>query len=520
MKKELIINVTPKEVVIALLEDKRLVELHKEKHNSEYAVGDLYLGRVRKLVPGLNAAFVDVGYEKDAFLHYFDLGPQVQNLLKYTGQVRSKSRQSSSLSKDKVFPDINKEGNIKEVLKPGQELLVQVAKEPISTKGPRISTELSIAGRYLVMVPFTDRISVSSKIKSRKEKDRLKRLIQSIKPKNFGVIVRTVAENKRVAELDRDLRELTQKWEECFNSLGDATPPSRVLGELDRTAAMLRDVLNDEFNSIIINDQKLYDETLNYLKSIAPDKAKIVKLHKGSRNLFDHYGIEKQIKASFGRHVSMQSGVYLVIEHTEALHVIDVNSGNTSKKEKSQEENALRTNLEAAEEIARQLRLRDMGGIIVVDFIDMQNNENRKKLFNKMTEVMEEDRAKHYILPPSRFGLIEITRQRVRPEMEIKTAEYIPSETGEPQKVQATILLIDEIEQNLISAMENKGEKVASLKAHPFVHAYFVQNKRKYQYKWLMKYKRWISIIPRTAYPLMQYKLLNTSNEEIIFEKS
>jgi len=519
VKKELIINVTPKEVVIALLEDKKLVELHKERHNSEYAVGDLYLGRVRKLVPGLNAAFVDVGYEKDAFLHYFDLGPQVQNLLKYTGQVRGKKRQSSSLGHDKLLPDINKEGNIKEVLKPGQELLIQIAKEPISTKGPRISTELSIAGRYLVMMPFTDRISVSSKIKSRKEKDRLKRLIQSIKPKNFGIIVRTVAENKKVAELDRDLRELLQKWDECYNNLEKATPPARVLGELDRTSAMLRDVLNDQFNSIITNDKSLYEETKSYLQSIEPDKAKLLKYHKGTSSLFDHYGIEKQIKASFGKHVSMSSGVYLVIEHTEALHVIDVNSGNTSKKEKSQEENALRTNLEAAEEIARQLRLRDMGGIIVVDFIDMQNSENKKALFNKMSEVMSHDRAKHYILPPSRFGLIEITRQRVRPEMEIKTAEYIPSESGEPQKVQATILIIDEIEQRLIAAIENKGEKVTTIKAHPFVHAYFMQNKKKYQYKWLLKYKRWVRIIPRTAYPLMQYKMLNAANEEIIFDK-
>lgn len=519
MKKELIIKVTPKEVVLALLEDKKLVELHKEKHNSEYAVGDLYLGRVRKLVPGLNAAFVDVGYEKDAFLHYFDLGPQVQNLLQYTNGVRSKKLNSSNLKSMELLPDINKDGNIQEVLKQGQEVLIQVAKEPISTKGPRISTELSIAGRYLVLVPFTDRISVSTKIKSRKEKDRLKRLIQSIKPKNFGVIVRTVAENKRVAELDRDLRELLQKWDQCYHNLAAAKPATRVLGELDRTAAMLRDVLNDQFNSIVIDDAALYEETKSYLKSIEPEKAKIVKHHKGSANIFDHYGIEKQIKASFGKHVSMPSGVYLVIEHTEALHVIDVNSGNTSKKEKSQEENAVRTNLEAAEEIARQLRLRDMGGIIVIDFIDMQSSENKKLLFAKMNEVMEADRAKHYVLPPSKFGLVEITRQRVRPEMEIRTAEYIPDKNGEQQQVQATILIIDEIESQIKRSIEDDKEKLTSVKVHPFVHAYFMQNKKKYQYKWFMKYKRWIKIIPRTAYPLMNYKILNNKNEEINFAK-
>lgn len=517
MEKELIINVTPKEVEIALLEDKQLVELNKAKHNSEFAVGDLYLGRVRRLAPGLNAAFIDVGYERDGFLHYFDLGPQAANVLKYLRIVRSSKTNTANLKDFTLEPDINKQGNIKDVLKQGQEVLVQIAKEPISTKGPRITTELSIAGRYIVLVPFSDRISISSKIRNRKEKERLKRLIQSIKPKNFGVIVRTVAENKKVAQLDKDLRETLQKWEEGFHGLQESTPPARVLGELDRTAAMIRDLMNSDFNSIQINDKRLYDDTKAYLKSIAPERASIAKHFKDSKSIFDFFGIEKQIKALFGRHVTMRTGAYLVIEHTEAMHVIDVNSGNTAKKDKSQEDNALRVNLEAATEIARQLRLRDMGGIIVVDFIDMQKSENKKALYNHLTEVMKSDRAKHYVLPPSKFGLIQITRQRVRPEMDIKTMETIPTANGDTE-VQPTILLVDEIERRVKASLSSKGEKVAVVKAHPFIEAYMKRNMRKYQLFWLRRFHKWVRIEGRTAYPLVQYKLLNRKNEEISSE--
>lgn len=514
MNKELIINVTSREVFIALLENKTLMELHQEKHNNAYTVGDLYLGRVKKLVPGLNAAFVEVGYERDAFLHYFDLGPQASNVQKYCDMVRNRKLNGSSMKDFELEPDIDKGGNIKQVLKPGQDVLIQIAKEPISTKGPRISTELSIAGRYIVLVPFSDRISVSSKIKSRKEKDRLRRLIQSIKPKNFGIILRTNAENMKVAELDKDLRELLQKWDEGFHTLQNAEVPTRILGELDRTNAIIRDVLNDDFNAIYVDDKSYYEEIRSYLKSFAPEKVKMVKLYKNKASIFDYFGLEKQIKASFGKHVTMKSGAYLVIEHTEALHVIDVNSGNTAKKENSQEENALRTNMESAAEIARQLRLRDMGGIVVIDFIDMQKSENKKTLFNKISEEMKKDRAKHYVLPPSKFGLVQITRQRVRPEMEIKTAEVIPTKEGD-QQVQATILLVDEIENQVKNLIENQQQSVKSIKVHPFIDAYFKQNRKKYQWKWFFKWKKWIKIHPRTAYPLVQYKIIGPEESQL-----
>jgi ribonuclease G len=511
MDKELVIDASSDEVRIALLEDKRLVELHNEKPDNQFAVGDLYLGRVKKIVPGLNAAFVDVGYEKDAFLHYLDLGPQLRSLQKYLAASRKKKTNHKLLNGFKLEEDINKDGNINEVLTQGQELLVQVAKEPISTKGPRITCELSLAGRFLVLVPFSNRISVSSRIKSRNEKVRLKSLIESIKPDNFGVIIRTVAENKKVAELDQDLKDLVNRFAGLRQTLAEAKPPQKVLGELSKSAAMLRDMLNPSFNAITINDEVYFGEIKNYLQTIAPEKAGICKFHKSKTPIFDHFGIEKQIKALFGRNVTMKSGAYLVIEHTEALHVIDVNSGNVSKSEDNQETNALRVNIEAAEEIARQLRLRDMGGIIVVDFIDQRKAESRKALVEKMKEYMKPDKAKHHILPPSKFGLVQITRQRVRPEMEIKTSEIIPTADGK-KEVRATILLIDDIENELESILAlNKGK--VSIFCHPFIRAYFKQEN--YHWKWFMKYKRWIGITSSNSLPLVEYSFLDSKGNKI-----
>ena len=384
MNNELIIHSTPGEVIIALLSDKRLVELNREKSNNNFSVGDFYLGKVKKVMPGLNAAFVDVGYEKDAFLHYLDLGPQAASLMKYTKMVQSGKLINSDLGDFKNEADIPKDGKISTMVSTGQNILIQIAKEPISTKGPRITSELSIAGRFLVLVPFSDKISVSQKIKEPEEKNRLKRLMTSIKPKNFGVIVRTVAENKTVAELDADLKDLINKWDICFQEMKDAQPPKKVLGELDRTSAILRDMLNASFNSIHVDDPKMFEEIKSYLRTISPEQEKIAKLYKGTVPIFDQFDVDKQMKALFGKTVTMKTGAYLIVEHTEALHVIDVNSGHRAKSGSSQEQNALEVNLDAAVEVARQLRLRDMGGIIVVDFIDLHSAENRKLLYNKL----------------------------------------------------------------------------------------------------------------------------------------
>ena len=514
MNKELIINSGPSGVEIALLEEKSLVELNKEKSDTSFAVGDIYLGKVRKIMPGLNAAFIDVGYEKDAFLHYLDLGPQIRSLNKLTRLTQQGRIKSPSLEKFRLEKDIEKTGKISNVLTSGHQILVQVAKEPISTKGPRVSSELSLAGRYLVLVPFSNRISLSQRIKSFDERKRLKRLILSIKPENFGVIIRTVAENKKVADLDNDLKNLVEKWDNSFKRLHKADPPTKIVSELDRTSAILRDIMNESFNSIVVNDQTLYEDTRSFLNSIAPDKTKIVKLYKGKKPIFENFGIDKQISNSFGRIVTIRSGIYLIIEHTEALHVIDINSGHRVNKENSQEENALMVNIEAATELARQLRLRDMGGIIVIDFIDMKLASNRRKLFQKLKDEMAKDRAKHTILPPSKFGLVQITRQRVRPEMNVKNAERCPvcAGTGE---IKPSLVYIDELENNLRYLIQDQNEKYLTITLHPFLYAYLTKGWKSIQLTWYFKYKRWIKIKPDKSYNLLEYHFFNKNNDEI-----
>ncbi|MGE0567219.1 MAG: ribonuclease E/G [Bacteroidia bacterium] len=517
MNHELVINSTPGEAVIALLNDKRLVELHREKSNSKFLVGDIYLGRVKKVMTGLNAAFVDVGYEKDAFLHYLDLGPQAKSLIKYLDLVKSGKQNVSNLMYFKNEPDIKKDGKINDIVKSGQHILVQVAKEPISAKGPRITTEISMAGRYLVLIPFSDKISVSSKIKNNEEKHRLKELMQTIKPKNFGVIVRTVAEGKSVSDLEADLQELSDRWDKCFKEFKTAEPPMRVLDEMDRTSSILRDLLNESFNAIHVNDKAISEDLKDYLKSIAPDKVDIVQHYKGTLPIFDSFGVEKQIKGLFGKTVHMKSGAYLVIEHTEALHVFDVNSGNRAKSDSSQEENALEVNLEAAVEVARQLRLRDMGGIIVVDFIDLHNADNRKKLFDKLKEEMKLDRAKHNILPPSKFGLIQITRQRLRPEMNVEVMETCPSCNG-TGKVQPSLLFVDQIENALRFIIKDQNQKGIILQVHPYIEAYIKKGRwlKSRQWKWYREFKQWIEIQPIESYSFMDYKFFTKEMDEII----
>lgn len=515
MSNELVIDVNPNEIVIALLSNRQLVQLTREKSNLQFAVGDIYLGKVKKIMPGLNAAFVDVGYEKDAFLHYLDLGHQFRSLNKFLQQALARKGRNMSISKMRLEQDIDKNGKIADVIKSGQYILVQVAKEPISTKGPRLCSEISIAGRNIVLMPFSDKVSISQKIKSAEEKNRLKQLLQSIKPKNYGIIVRTVAEGKRVAELDQELRSLVEKWEDSFLHIREMNPPKLVLGEMDRTTAILRDILNSSFENIYVNDASAAKDIKNYIAGIAPDKAKIVKHVSGELPIFDQLGIDKQIKSSFGKTVSFKNGAYLIIEHTEAFHVIDVNSGNRSKAGNDQETNALEVNLAAADEIARQLRLRDMGGIIVVDFIDMHSAENRQKLFDRMKEIMSTDRTKHNILPLSKFGLMQITRQRVRPEMNVEIQETCPTCMGSG-KIEPSVLLTDQIEDKLKLVVAQQKDKKITLKVHPFVAAYINKGLWKtLRRQWQSQLNIKLSVIAIPSYDLLGYKFFDQNNCEI-----
>ncbi len=515
MSSDLIIDVTPSEIVIALQENKKLVELTREKSGAKFAVGDIYLGKVKKIMPSLNAAFIDVGYEKDAFLHYLDMGPQFSTLNKFLRIVSSRKNKITSISKIQSEPDINKEGRITEILKVGQKLLVQVAKEPISTKGPRLTSEISIAGRFMVLMPFSDKVSVSQKIKSNEEKSRLKKLIQSIKPRKYGVIVRTAAEGKRVADLDQELRGLVDKWETSFHKLKRAPAPSLIIGEIDRATALLRDIYHPNFNSIIVNDQPVCNEITDYIGSIQADKKKIVKLYKGRRPIFEHYGIEKQIKASFGKTVSFKNGAYLIVEHTEAFHVIDVNSGNRAKTAGDQESSALEVNLAACDEIARQLRLRDMGGIIVIDFIDMHVQANRQKVYDHMKEIMANDRTKHNILPLSKFCLMQITRQRVRPEEIIETAEKCPTCNGSG-KIMPTVLFVDDLDSKVRYILKDLNKKKLSVAVHPYIAAYLTNGIKSYRNRWFFQFFKWVKIEPNSSLTFLEYHFFDENMEEII----
>ena len=470
MKSELIVDVQPQEIAIALTEDDRLQEVAREQRGQDnFSVGNIYYGRVKKVMPALNAVFVDVGYEKEAFLHYLDLGSQFRTLQSYVTKAVSDRRRVPLIQKTQRQPEVGKEGQIADVLKVGDTLLVQVSKEPINTKGPRLTAEISIAGRNIVLIPFADGVMVSQKIKREAERQRLKQLLLSIKPQGFGIIVRTVAEDKRVAELDNELRLLVERWEQTIRSLQQHEPVSLISEEMGRTLGIIRDVLTPDFTSIQVNNREIYDDVRRYLELIAPESAKIVKLYEGTQPIFDHFDITRQMKTGLGRTVGFKHGGYLIIDRTEALFSIDVNSG-SKKLYEDQEENAFQFNMLAADELVHQLRLRDIGGIIIVDFIDMDSKEHQQQLYEYVRKLMDRDRAKHNVLPLSKFGLMQITRQRVRPAVEMEVMETCPTCMGKG-KIQPSILFTDQVEEACEHMSDYYGRGIR-LHLHPYVYAF------------------------------------------------
>ncbi len=514
MKSELVVDVQQEDVSIALLEDSRLVSLQKESRNIAYAVGDLYLAKVKKIMPGLNAAFLDVGYEKDAFLHYLDLGPQFSTYTKFLEEAFADKKKVPNISKFKLEPDIPKQGTIQNVIQPGQQLLVQIAKEPISSKGPRLTTEISFTGRFMVLMPFGDKISISQKIKSTEEKIRLRQLVGSIKPKGFSVIVRTSAENKRVAELNHEMRTLVKCWEDSIAKMQRSQAPALIYEEDSRMVSVIRDIFSPNFENIYVNDEEAFTQIQNYVALISPENREIVKLYNKDIPIFDHFNITRQIKSSFGKTVTFKSGAYIIIEQTEALHVIDVNSGSRSKASSDQESNALDVNCKAADEIARQLRLRDMGGIIVVDFIDMNKAEHRQALYDHMREAMANDRARHNILPLSKFGLMQITRQRVRPALEITTSETCPSCFGKGE-IQPSILFTDKLEEKLDYLVNHLKVKKFNLYLHPFVEAYVKKGMFSLYGKWKRRFGRGFKVIADESMAYLQYRVIDATGREL-----
>ncbi len=515
MRSELVVDVQPADISTALLEDGRLVSLQKESRDASYAVGNLYLAKVKKIMPGLNAAFVNVGYSKDAFLHYLDLGSQFSSYRAFIKAAReSKGKHTPMLSKTKLKPDIDKHGSVSDVLTAGDELLVQIAKEPINTKGPRLTTEITFTGRFMVLIPFNNKISVSQKIKDAGERARLRRLIESIKPANFGVIIRTSAQGKKAAELNSELKVLLHSWEEAIDKIQFATPPSLVYEEDSRAVSLIRDVFSPDFESIHVNNAEIYEQIHKYVSLIAPERSEIVKIYSNEQPIFDKFNVTRQIKSSFGKTVSFKSGAYIIIESTEALHVIDVNSGNRSKASTDQESNALDVNLLAADEIARQLRLRDMGGIIVIDYIDMAKSEHRQALYDHMREVMQKDRARHNILPLSKFGLMQITRQRVRPALDIVTAETCPS-CGGKGEVQPSLLFTDMLKDKVSYMVNNLGMDNFIMYVHPFVDAYLKKGIFSEYFKWKREFKRKFKILPDQNLTYLEYKVLDSARNEV-----
>ncbi len=515
MRSELVVDVTPTTISTALTEDGRLMSLQRESRDASYAVGNLYLAKVKKLMPGLNAAFVNVGYSKDAFLHYLDLGSQFTSYAQFIKSVLDDGgKRQLNISQMTLGDDIDKHGSITDVLTQGQELIVQIAKEPISTKGPRLTTEITFTGRFLVLTPFNDKISVSQKIKDRAEKTRLRRLIESIKPRNFGVIIRTSAENKRAAELHSELKVLLKCWEDAVAKARYSSPATLLYEEESRAVGEIRDIFNPDFESIHVNDAEIFEQIRNYVNLIAPDRSDIVKLYSDDEPIFDKFNITRQIKSSFGRTVSFKSGAYIIVESTEALHVIDVNSGNRSKASTDQESNALGVNLLAADEIARQLRLRDMGGIIVIDFIDMAKAEHRQELYTHMKEVMANDRARHNILPLSKFGLMQITRQRVRPALDIVTAETCPS-CGGKGEVQPSLLFTDTLKDKIDYLVNSLKVSNFIMYVHPFVDAYLKKGLISEYWRWRREFGRKFRILPDQSLTYLEYRIIDKDRNEI-----
>ncbi len=512
MGNEIIIDAQQDVTSIALLKDERVVEFIKEEHKNSSFVGNIYIGTVKKIMPGLNAAFIDIGQGKEGFLHYLDLGASFTttgNFLKAALADRKRLPE-----KEFITDTFDKEGNIANVLTSGQKLLVQIIKEPISTKGARLTAEISLAGRNVVLMPFENKTTVSQKISSKDERSRLRNLVQSLKPSNYGAIIRTVAQGKKVADLDNELKILVKRWEAALASIQMSTGNELILEEINRAETLLRDVFNSKFENIYVNNPSMYQEICDYVRLIAPNKADIVKLYDGELPIFDHFAVTKQVKSLFGRTVSFKRGAYLIIEHTEALTVIDVNSGNRMRSSQGQEENAMEVNLAAAEEIAHQIRLRDIGGIIVIDFIDLADADNRQKLFDYMVQLMSEDRARHNILPLSKFCLMQITRHRVRPAISVDVEETCPTCFGKG-KTRPSILFTDQLEEHLDFLANEKHYKNVILQIHPYIEAYLTKGFPSLRLKWQFRYKMKLKIQPIQSLGFLQYRFLDAKKEEI-----
>ena len=514
MNRELIINVTSTEINIALCEDKVLVELGKDMAQTGFSVGDIYLGKVRKIMPGLNAAFVNIGHERDAFIHYQDLGPHFPTLDKIVDSW-APGKKCVRLEAMKIDTPLEKDGKISNHLQVGQTVMVQVSKEAISTKGPRLTCDISLAGRNIVLVPFSSKVFLSQKIRSNEEKKRLKRVATGVLPKNFGVIIRTAATNATDLDVEQDILAAVEKWNKTCQQIRRHQAPALLMGEMSRANTIIRDSLDGSFTQICVDDEGMYNEIRSYIASVDPEKVKLVKLYRGSVPIFDNFDISRQIKSLFARYVSLKRGAYLIIESTEAMNVIDVNSGNRTKADDNQEQHVLEVNLAAAAEIARQLRLRDLGGIVIIDFIDMHKAQSRQLLYEEMQRLMATDKARHTILPLTKFGLMQITRQRIRP-VAVKDIQEVCPTCGGTGKIEPTVLLERTIENQLSLLAEEHGERYVNLVVSPYVAAFIKQGVFSLRTRWALKYGMYISVTASQSAGIVEVKYLDRKGDDML----
>lgn len=512
--RDIVINAVPTGLEVAVLENKSLTELYHEDLNRAFSVGDIFLGKIKKIAPGLNGVFIDIGHEKEAFLHYTDLGIQVLSHKKMLQSVIEGKTNDYTFQNFQPEADIVKTGKIADVLQKRDMLLVQISKEPIAPKGPRLTSDITLAGDYVVLVPFSTTLAISQKITQKEERQRLQKMVESLAPNNFGVIVRTAAEGKKVADLHEDINNQLAKWQKLFEQVKKASPGSRLLAESNSSSGILRHFEGGNFATIVVNDKNVAGQIKQYLTNRFPEQSPTVTYHTSNIPIFDYYKVTKQIKAAFGKTVPLASGAYLVVEHTEAMHVIDVNSGFRLGNAGNPETNALTVNLEAAAEIVRQLRLRDLGGLIAIDFIDVRDPEHKKMIHRRMTELMADDKVQHTILPLNMFSVMQITRQRTRPALQISTAEVCPSCKG-TGKVKSTLLVLDEIESTLSYLLNEMDYRDLRLVTHPFLEAFIKKGFVSIQWKWFWQLRKWITVLGNNNYYLTEYRFFDANNEEI-----
>jgi len=515
MKNQIIIHSSGNQTRVALLENKELAQLFIESEENQRTVGDIYLARVHKVMSGIRAAFIDVGMEKDAFLHFSDAGDHLGDYIKMMNGPKSISKEADKeLQKFDKLSNNDKQILAGKLLQNNQRILVQIVKEPIGSKGPRVSTDITIAGRFLVLIPMGNYIAISKKINSGRERRRLKKIAGDMLPDGFGVIIRTVAQGQDKESLEDDMRTVLKKWERILNKLENAKPPTLLYKDLDITESLIRDLFAKQYDRVLIDDYQLYKSIKSYVSQIAPKMLPSVELYKGKDHIFDHVNIAHDVNSIFSPRVRMPSGGYLIFEQTEAMYVVDVNSGPYAAKEK-QEDNSLKTNLEAAREIAKQLRLRDIGGIIVVDFIDLRDDKNRKKIYDELKKEFKKDRAKTNVIGMSDFGLVQITRQRIRPSVVNSVSKVCPTCGGSGSVVSQDTIVTD-IESWISKFKYSTEYRAVDIYINPYLRSYLTRGLFSLRFKWMMKYKLKISFVPDETISLNEFKAtLSGSDLEI-----